>query len=230
MTSKIFKKIAVLIAVLLIAATAIALVACDGDKDNDKKDPIVLQPTEGKFTVGVFYEDGTPVQGANVGLCIVEEDGTIGLCHTPQAVDANGISVQEYEENTVEVHIDGLPDGYDVREDCKNQHISKGEAATVYVVQKVVDEAKLYKVKVVLPNGSPVQGVTLSLSAQGAATPVMGTTDAQGIAAIEYDAANGADCTLTIRGGLPTGYQRPANLASVVVKAGQTTTITLTAA
>ncbi len=59
--------------------------------DRDKTVTLEWNPEDGKlvYTVKVVYPDGTPVKGAHVELCSIQEDGTPGNC-TDFPVPTNG--------------------------------------------------------------------------------------------------------------------------------------------
>ena len=125
------KKLAIILVIALLLVSMAALVACNNTPDGNGGEP-------GKYTVQVFLSDGTtPVEGLLVQLCVVDPtaEGGLGLCYTPQPTDATGTSVQEWEEDYMEIHFMGtFPDGYKLKEQDKNKRFHKGEKA-VFILE-----------------------------------------------------------------------------------------------
>ncbi len=101
MTKKI-KTVLLLCLTLCAAVFALAFASCGETSDIP----------EGQYRITVQYEDGTPVQGVDVQLCIVEEDGSLGMCLRSVFVDENGVAYVDYSEGTTyHIQVNGLEDG-----------------------------------------------------------------------------------------------------------------------
>ena len=103
MTKKI-KTVLLLCLTLCAAVFALAFASCGETSD----------VPEGYYRITVVYDDGTPVTDVDVQLCIVNEDGSIGMClsHIP-TVDKNGVADVRVSDDSRIYHIqlNGLPDG-----------------------------------------------------------------------------------------------------------------------
>lgn len=91
-----------------LAVFAFALAACGNGDTNEAFD--------GTISVTVTYEDGSPVEGVGVQLCIYDdyEAGILGTCLRGVLVDENGTAIiSGIEENKYyQIHLENVPEGY----------------------------------------------------------------------------------------------------------------------
>ncbi len=125
------KKLTILLIVALLLVTMCALVACDPKDDG-------VKATAGKFTVQVLLPDGTPAEGVRVQLCVVDETkpGGLGACYMSKDIDDKGVSVQEWTEDLMEIHLENLPEGYKMKDSDAKKQIKKGELVVITLEQK----------------------------------------------------------------------------------------------
>lgn len=125
------KKLTILLVVALLLVTMCTLAAC-GPKDD------AVKATAGKFTIQVLLPDGTPAEGIIVQLCVVdpEAEGGLGMCYQGKEADSRGVSVQEWTEDLMEIHLDNLPDGYKMKDSDAKKQIRKGELVVLTLEQK----------------------------------------------------------------------------------------------
>lgn len=101
---KLFKKLAGLCLALTFCAGLCAVASCGGSSKDDDSTPVTSEEVGGSengtseapgvysnYTVIVLNADGTPATDVRVQFCYVQEDGTLGGCLSPVAVDSNGI-------------------------------------------------------------------------------------------------------------------------------------------
>ena len=96
---KAFKKLATLSMAVLMAFGVSAFAGCKNNEDNSSTDSTVSSTTSETQKTYTCYEfvvvnaDGTKVgDGYQVQVCVVNEDGTVGSCLRPIAVE-NGVCV-----------------------------------------------------------------------------------------------------------------------------------------
>lgn len=199
---KFLKRISVLFAALLLALGAAALAACGETPSPSLKDPVT-------YTVTVVYEDGSPVEGAKVML---GENG-------PYLTDANGAAKAELESGTYAVEVTGLPAGYTAQAATITAKLPR---MTVQVIEEAKNEAVLFTVKVVYPNGDPVEGAKIGMC-KGDRCNDFGTTDAQGTVSQKLMPAA---YTVQIVAGLPAGYTYEKDGGNHYMKDGQVVSVT----
>lgn len=85
---KLIKKIATVCMAITFAFGLGAFAACDKE-DSSASSSASESLTAYKFIV--LNADETPAQNVSVQLCSYNEDGSLGACYQPVAVDANGV-------------------------------------------------------------------------------------------------------------------------------------------
>ncbi len=135
------KILVLILSLVVLAAAAFALVACDKGGGNE------LKAHAGQYNIGVYLEDGSPVEGVSVQLCIVvgEDPLELGECYNAKATDKNGISTQVYAEELMQVHImaNSVPEGYAVKDAELNPE------GTIYTLDKLIAIGEAMKVVLV---------------------------------------------------------------------------------
>ena len=131
-----------LFALLLALTMMLCLVACGGNGNTDvTTDPTeeVTEPTnevtepvidevEPTYVVTVVDQDGTPVAGAWVQLCLE-------AC-VPAMTDENGVANFFLEENDYKVGFTVMPAGYEYSGEEQEWHFADGENAMTIVLKK----------------------------------------------------------------------------------------------
>lgn len=117
------KAVGMLLAICLVATMAVSLVSCNSNGEDatttttttvttttttttEKKDETPDTPVTVEYKVTVKDQNGDPVVGAAVQMCIGE------LCKLPVLTDDSGVATFNVDEESYTVKFNSLPDGY----------------------------------------------------------------------------------------------------------------------
>lgn len=165
------------------AVAALALCACQPADEGDKI----------TYTITVVLEDGSGVPGVNVTW------GTAGSATT----DSDGVASKELPKASYPISLSSLPEGYTYDGNTVATGFVPSVKITLHGGQE--DTGILYTVRVVDPDGLPVENIFLQLCVsgdEGSCTPFEKRTDANGETSRTLPAGN---YHVKILQGIPEG-------------------------